>query len=87
MHHLLFLAAALVFGVNGVSTAGRFSGDSIRRLAPSMFPEVPASVRHDLEARGCLVPQPWFGGAPQNVIRGGFTSAKAIEWAVRKSVV
>lgn len=86
MHHLLFLAAALAFGVNGVSTADRFSGDSIRRLAPSMFPQLPASVRHDLEARGCLVPQPWYGGAPQNVIRGAFTSANAIEWAVLCSV-
>ena len=84
--HLLFLAATLAFGTDGVSAAGRFSGDSIRRLAPSMFPQAPASVRHHLETRGCLVPQPWFGGAPQNVIRGAFTSANAVEWAVLCSV-
>ena len=84
--HQLLLAATLAVGANGMSPASRFSGDSIRRLAPSMFPQVPASVRHDLETRGCLVPQTWLGRAPQNAIRGAFTTANAIEWAILCSV-
>ena len=43
-------------------------------------------MRRDLEARGCLVPQPWDARAPQNVVRGAFTAARAREWAVLCSV-
>lgn len=86
MHHVLVLAATVAFGANRTRTTASVSGDSIRRLPPVVFRQLPASVRHDLEGRGCLIPQTWDGRAPQNVIRGAFTSVNAIEWAILCSV-
>jgi hypothetical protein len=47
---------------------------------------LPIAIRHDLETRGCRVPQPWDAAAPANVIRGSFTAARRNEWAVLCSV-
>lgn len=58
------------------------SPDSVRRLTPAAFPKLPVTIRHDLERRGCLVPQPYEARTPSNVIHGAFTVAKASEWAI-----
>lgn len=85
MSYALFLAA-VIFSVNPASSARGTSVDSVHRLPPSAFPTLPAGIRHDLELRGCLVPQPWDGGTPQNVIRGAFSAANADEWAILCSI-
>lgn len=58
------------------------SAESIRRLPPSAFPLVPLAIRHALERRHCLVPQPYDAAAPTNVAQGDFTAAKMSEWAI-----
>jgi hypothetical protein len=55
------------------------------RLPPSAFSEVPASIQKELVRRGCTIPQP-FHATHQNVIKGRFTSAKQIDWAVLCSI-
>jgi hypothetical protein len=53
----------------------------IKRLSPTDFPSLPASVRSELRRRRCLIPQ--LGGFAErsNVIRGHFKSATGIDWA------
>lgn len=58
---------------------------AIVRLKPAAFKDLPANVRADLERRQCTIPQPDFELEelpPYNVVRGRFTSAKAIDIAV-----
>ena len=45
----------------------------VTRLPPSAFPELPKSIRRELERRGCTIPQVWADKKPQNVIKGEFT--------------
>jgi hypothetical protein len=49
--------------------------EEIPRLAPSVFKEVAASIRRELERRGCRIPQSFATKTPHNVIRGRFTAA------------
>lgn len=77
---LLFHAPMATAQPTGPST------HSVSRLAPAMFPKLPASVRHGLEIRRCRVPQPWGARAPTNVIHGSFTTPRATEWAILCSV-
>ena len=56
--------------------------DSVRRVAPDSFPQLPTAVRHDLERRECLVPQPYDARKPANVARGAFTAPRISEWAI-----
>lgn len=86
MHGALLLVALLAHAADRTSTAAALSNDSIHRLAPAAFRQLPVSVRRDLERRGCLVPQPWDRPTPTNVIRGAFTRASVAEWAVLCSV-
>lgn len=60
--------------------------DSVRRLAPAAFSELPADVQRSLQARDCLIPQSWIRQAPHNVVPGAFTAPEAHEWAVLCSV-
>ena len=80
------IAAVLLLGAHAAAAQSRPSPDSIRRLAPASFPEVPIGIRRDLERRRCLVPQPSDALAPTNVVHGAFTAAKVSEWAVLCSV-
>ena len=52
------------------------------RIDPAEFTELPQSVQTDLRRRGCSVPQPFTNGRRQNVIRGSFTQAGKVDWAV-----
>ena len=54
---------------------------NVVRLKPSAFPDVPRTVRDDLEQRGCRIPQTPNGGRWQNIVTGRFTAARAIDWA------
>jgi hypothetical protein len=83
------LATALVGIVVSAGLGGSAQIDVARadagtlRLPPSAFPNLPATVRADLEQRGCTVPQPFVRRAtPENVIRGRFLSATSSDIAV-----
>ena len=51
-------------------------------LPPGAFADLQASIRSDLERRGCTIPQTYPDSAPHNVIRGRFTSRDQMDVAV-----
>ena len=59
---------------------------SIVRLAPTAFPELPAAIVHELQRRGCTIPQTAFTKTPGNVTRGKFANPEQLDWAVLCSV-
>lgn len=58
----------------------------IRRLPPSAFPGLPASIVELLNARKCRVPQPSPRGTAKNVVHGEFLARGEQGWAVLCSV-
>src|SRR6266852_2451079 len=58
----------------------------IVRLQPTAFPGLPGSVVHELQRRGCTVPQEAYTKRPHNVIRGEFLKPDQTDWAVLCSV-
>jgi hypothetical protein len=61
----------------------RRADETIERLQPGAFPDLPPELRTALEHRGCTIPQPYdVGGRKKNVITGAFTSAGQTDWAV-----
>ncbi len=57
------------------------------RLPPSDFPHLPKSVRDDLDARGCTIPQVYCRNCqPHNVISGHFKHSGQVDWAVLCSI-
>jgi hypothetical protein len=89
----LFFAVCGVVLVCGVSVPASVSGaqltpaDWLRadaatvRLAPSVFVNLPLSIRRAMERRGCTVPQPVGSARPRNVISGHLTHATRTDWA------
>lgn len=57
---------------------------AIQRLSPEAFPDLPASIAHALDQRGCAVPQAsWLNTEPHNVVRGAFREpGHEDDWAV-----
>lgn len=53
-----------------------------RYLEPKLIRELPASVRMDLESRGCRIPKFTKWDGPHNVIQGAFMKAGQKDWAV-----
>jgi hypothetical protein len=62
----------------------RAAAERIVRLSPVSFRELPLAVRHELESRGCRIPQlgPAFGSHRTNVVSGHFTRPRQSDWAV-----
>jgi hypothetical protein len=56
------------------------------RLPSSKFPQLPSSVRQELNRRGCTIPQVWGAPRPGNVIQGSFIQAGDVDWAVLCSI-
>ena len=56
------------------------------RLRPQAFPELPATVRAELDRRGCTIPQVPMIEGRQNVIKGEFSKAGQTDWAVLCSI-
>ena len=57
------------------------------RLPPSDFSNLPKSVRNDLDARGCTIPQVYCRNCqPHNVISGHFKHSGQVDWAVLCSI-
>jgi hypothetical protein len=55
-------------------------------LPPTAFPELPRTVIHELQRRGCTIPQTAYSKKPHNVIRGEFAKPGQHDWAVLCSV-
>ncbi len=58
------------------------SNQRTRRLPPSAFPQLPAGIIKQLEARGCTVAQVEDEAGPHNFIRGQFARKGQTDWAV-----
>jgi hypothetical protein len=86
MRHLLSVATLLLSSIGQAGAQRAFVSDSVRRLPPSAFAQLPDGVRRDLAARACWIPQPSHARVSQNVVRGAFTAAGRREWAVICSV-
>ena len=57
------------------------------RLPPSNFSNLPKSVRNDLDARGCTIPQVYCSNCkPHNVISGHFKHPSQVDWTVLCSI-
>ncbi|HEU5351161.1 MAG TPA: hypothetical protein VFU55_06160 [Terracidiphilus sp.] len=69
-----------------VSADGRLLPYLIRRLPVSSFPQLPAQIAAELNARGCLVPQTYEAHRPENVIHASLERAGSSDWAVLCSV-
>lgn len=54
----------------------------VRRLSPTKFPDLPATLSKTLIERECLIPQAGSKGPLGNVIRGEFFAAGQESWAV-----
>lgn len=57
-----------------------------KRLPPSSFPNLPASIVDNLESRGCTIPQAYITPKPHNVIQGVFSESQEIDWAILCSI-
>jgi hypothetical protein len=57
---------------------------TVVRLPPSAFPNLPPSVRRQVEAHGCEIPQEAFDGGNKvnNVIVGEFAQQGQKDWAI-----
>jgi hypothetical protein len=65
-----------------VTTDGRSVPFLIRRLPVSSFPQLPAEIAAELNARGCLIPQTYEAHRPENVIHASLERAGSSDWAV-----
>jgi hypothetical protein len=83
---LSFATVLTVLLLAGVGQDWERANANVRRLPPSAFQQLPARVVEHLRKRGCTVPQSFATTKPSGVIRGHFTSAKRLEWAVLCSV-
>jgi hypothetical protein len=86
MNYFFLLALCLIAwsSVSVQTTRGdwRRADETIKRLQPSAFPNLPAELRTELEHRGCTIPQPYDASERKNVITGPFISAAQTDWAV-----
>jgi len=60
---------------------------AVRRLAPSVFPNLPRQVRTTLEQRRCTIPQAFEMKTRGNAVAGAFTGPRRQEWAVLCSIL
>jgi hypothetical protein len=88
-----FLALALVVCISPLPLAGQdafhLADARTVRLEPAAFPELPQALRHDLERRGCRIPQAaadLVGPEPHNVVVGALYARKSRDGAVLCSV-
>jgi hypothetical protein len=59
----------------------RTSADTLARVSPALFLAAPATVRDELQLRGCLIPQDTGRTGLRNVIHGSFSGRGAKVWA------
>jgi hypothetical protein len=73
-------AAASVHGTQSNADWLRADAATVR-LRPGSLARLPASIRIEMERRGCTVPQPFGSNRPRNVISGHFKEARRTDWA------
>jgi hypothetical protein len=88
-----YILVPIVIALVGLSARGQDpdqiwdkGNESVRRLPPAVFPELPEAVASSLQRRGCTIPQFLNASHPVSVIRGHFISATGNDWAVLCSV-
>lgn len=82
---LRLLAALLVFtnyGSGAEPSTWEIAQREIRRLNVSAIPNLPASVRTFVAAKGCTIPQAYAWKEPHNVIKGEFAKKGQTDWAL-----
>lgn len=73
----------LCFGcVQSAQARNQTKNDSVIRLQPEAFAELPLEVVHALKTRRCTIPQTPFYTTPHNIIRGYFAQRGQTDWAV-----
>ena len=77
--------AALIM-LTSAAVSGAAQNDSVVRLEPSAFADLPRGVIAHLEGRGCRIPQSFSSDKPHNVVRGRFEKPGREDWAVLCSV-
>jgi len=85
---LLSIAIARIFAQLPEDMKRKFdqADQDIVRLPPSTFPELPGNIVHELQRRGCTIPQEAFTKKSHNVVRGEFARLGQADWAVLCSV-
>jgi len=83
--------AMLLFSLLAATGAGQdldfnAAERKILRLPPTAFPMLPPAIVHELQNRGCTIPQDAFSKTPQNVISGEFAKHGQKGWAVLCSI-
>ena len=58
------------------------AAQSLERVPPTAFPQLPKNLVRRLQARRCTIPQTDLEPRPNNVISGGFAKKGQISWAV-----
>jgi hypothetical protein len=81
---ILFVSALTSFSRGGPTMSQNWeqADAATVRLEPAAFSSVSATVREELERRGCVVPQSYSDKVPHNVVRGRFTSGAQTDVAV-----
>lgn len=72
------LASVILWGVSGIRQA---QPPAVRLLQPRQIPNLPASVRTELERLGCEIPQNETSKPPNNVVSGEFAKVAQKDWA------
>lgn len=78
----LALLATLFAGSANAQDRWEQANASVVRHPPSVFGELPAEIRRELEARRCRIPQSDVSDAPHNVVRGQFIQPGQFDYAV-----
>ncbi len=82
---------SLILAVSGALFSAQGSGASDKwqmadvattRLLPKAFPQLPQKIMHNLQTRGCTVPQSYGNSVPHNVISGEFIKKGQKDWAI-----
>ena len=89
MHIATWTTFILLLGAstcsNGQSSAALDwvrANEATIRLSPAAFPSLTASIRRELERRGCSIPQSYDINTAHNIVRGRFTTSTQDDVAV-----
>jgi hypothetical protein len=89
--HIVWACVCLTLGlpsagsspwISRIETQDIPNDGKIRTLPASAFPELPKTLRKQLETLGCGVPQVPGEAEPQNVVHGSFARQGQTDWAV-----
>jgi len=69
-------------GGSGPAHGRQAGAEQIVYSPPSALAQLPPKIQSELESRGCRIPRPYGGVAPQNVIRGELRRRGQTDWAV-----